>query len=222
MSVWLSGNFVSKLSLSCAAPAKSTKKTAQQPALLPVASSHAPADRIVLRKEEEDEDSGEGGVTMMDVDTDDEEEDEEEEDEEEEEEDEDETEDDDELPPNILPIPQVWKRKSVGNDGPAPKVQQIIQAVLAHGVPLILDDGIEDGAPGPEPSRKITYDIVVYSLKELAKQRGRKAEAHFVELESNLTWVDFWGQIKIKVTDILFPRQPVVGDDTFKVTFTIN
>ena len=126
MSVWLSGNFVSKLSLSCAAPAKSTKKTAQQPALLPVASSHAPADRIVLRKEEEDEDSGEGGVTMMDVDTDDEEEDEEEEDkeEEDEEEDEDETEDDDELPSNILPIPQVWKRKSVGNDGPAPKVQQ--------------------------------------------------------------------------------------------------
>lgn len=87
---------------------------------------------------------------------------------------------------------------------------------------MIPDDAIEDDAPAVEPSRKITYDVVVYSLKELAKQRGRRAEARFIELESDLTWVDFWGQIKIKITDILFPHQPIVGDDYFKVTYTIS
>ena len=58
---------------------------------------------------------------------------------------------------------------------------------------------------------EITYNLSIFSSEQLQKAtRSHEAVARFVRLSSDLTWDDVFAQLKIKISDVLFPRQPVV------------
>jgi len=70
--------------------------------------------------------------------------------------------------------------------------------------------------------RKITYNLVIFSLAELAKPQARcEPVARFLVLLSNLEWLDVHAHLKIKACDALFPGQVIVGDDAYEITFCI-
>jgi hypothetical protein len=97
--------------------------------------------------------------------------------------------------------------------------------VQQPGTPLV--DAVDvldienDEAALEEPTFAITYNLHIFSLEELAKARGRKPQARFAELSSKLEWKDFSSQVKIKIADVLFPRQAVVDDNAFKLAFSM-
>jgi hypothetical protein len=71
-------------------------------------------------------------------------------------------------------------------------------------------------------TRKITYNIAIFSRAELAKpQARREPAAQFLVLPSNLEWLDIHAQLKIKAGDVLHPGQAVIADNTYEMTFCI-
>jgi hypothetical protein len=81
--------------------------------------------------------------------------------------------------------------------------------------------------PGPEEvqviePRKITYNLTIFSLAELAKpQARREPAARFFVLPSNLEWPDIHAQLKIKAGDVLYAGQAAIADDAYEMTFCI-
>ena len=45
--------------------------------------------------------------------------------------------------------------------------------------------------------------------------------AHFVRLSSDLAWDDVFAKLKIKISDVLFPCQPIVDEGAFEILFSI-
>jgi hypothetical protein len=71
-------------------------------------------------------------------------------------------------------------------------------------------------------TRKITYNIAIFSRAELAKpQARREPAARFLVLPSNLEWLDIHAQLKIKASDVLHPGQAVIADNAYEMTFCI-
>jgi hypothetical protein len=71
-------------------------------------------------------------------------------------------------------------------------------------------------------TRKITYNLTIFSLAELAKpQARREPAARFFVLPSNLEWPDIHAQLKIKAGDVLYPGQAAIADNAYKMTFGI-
>ena len=71
-------------------------------------------------------------------------------------------------------------------------------------------------------TRKITYNITIFSRAELAKpQARREPAARFFVLPSNLEWLDIHAQLKIKAGDVLHPGQAVIADNAYEMTFSI-
>jgi hypothetical protein len=71
-------------------------------------------------------------------------------------------------------------------------------------------------------TRKITYNIAIFSRAELAKpQARREPAARFLVLPSNLEWLDIHAQLKIKAGDVLHPGQAVIADNAYEMTFCI-
>jgi hypothetical protein len=87
---------------------------------------------------------------------------------------------------------------------------------------LIDDNDPELQEPVPAaPIPNITYNLAILSLAELAKAaRSQRPQARFIDLLSNLVWNDFWAQIKIKISDVLFPGEAIVEDNAFEVFFS--
>ena len=56
-----------------------------------------------------------------------------------------------------------------------------------------------------EETRKITYNLAIFSLAELVKpQVRREPVARFFVLPSNFEWLDIHAQLKIKAGDVLY------------------
>jgi hypothetical protein len=71
-------------------------------------------------------------------------------------------------------------------------------------------------------TRKITYNITIFSLAELAKpQARREPAARFLVLPSNLEWPDIHAQLKIKAGDVLYAGQAAIADNAYEMTFCI-
>jgi len=71
-------------------------------------------------------------------------------------------------------------------------------------------------------TRKITYNIAIFSQAELAKpQACCEPAARFLVLPSNLEWLDIHAQLKIKAGDVLHPGQAVIADNAYEMTFCI-
>ena len=71
-------------------------------------------------------------------------------------------------------------------------------------------------------AHEITYNLSILSLEQLQKStRSHEAVACFVCLSSDLTWDNVFAKLKIKISDVLFPRQAVVGADAFEIFFSI-
>ena len=71
-------------------------------------------------------------------------------------------------------------------------------------------------------ARKITYNLAIFSVAELAKpQVRREPVARFVVLPSNLHWLDVHAHLKIKAGDVLFPDQAAIHDNAYETTFCI-
>ena len=69
-------------------------------------------------------------------------------------------------------------------------------------------------------AHEITYNLSILSLEQLQKStRSHEAVACFVCLSSDLTWDNVFAKLKIKISDVLFPRQVVVGADAFEIFF---
>ena len=70
--------------------------------------------------------------------------------------------------------------------------------------------------------RKITYNLAIFSVAELAKpQARREPAARFLVLPSDLEWLDIHAHLKIKAGDVLFPGQAAINDDAYEITFCI-
>ena len=71
-------------------------------------------------------------------------------------------------------------------------------------------------------ARKITYNLALFSVAELAKPQARREPvARFLVLPSDLEWLDIHAQLKIKGGDVLFPGQAAIPDDAYEITFCI-
>ena len=71
-------------------------------------------------------------------------------------------------------------------------------------------------------ARKITYNLTIFSLAELAKpQARREPAARFFVQPSNLEWPDIHAQLKIKAADVLYAGQAAIADDAYEMTFCI-
>jgi hypothetical protein len=71
-------------------------------------------------------------------------------------------------------------------------------------------------------TRKITYNLAIFSLAELAKPQARREPvARFFVLLSNLEWPDIYAQLKIKAGDVLYIGQASIADDAYDMTFCI-
>ena len=69
---------------------------------------------------------------------------------------------------------------------------------------------------------KISFKISAFSLKEQKKsQARRKPESSLLELPSNMAWIDAKARFKIIISDLLFPDQAVITDNSFKLTWAI-
>jgi hypothetical protein len=78
-----------------------------------------------------------------------------------------------------------------------------------------------DGLEAVE-TRKITYNLTIFSLAELAKpQARREPAARFIVLPSNLEWSDIHAQLKIKAGDVLYAGQAAIADNAYEMTFCI-
>lgn len=80
--------------------------------------------------------------------------------------------------------------------------------------------------PVEEPviAHEITYNLSILSLELLqksARSRASEAVARFVLLSSDLTWDDVFAKLKIKISDVLFPRQAIVDEGAFEIFFSI-
>ena len=70
--------------------------------------------------------------------------------------------------------------------------------------------------------RKITYDLAIFSMAELAKPQARcEPAARFVALPSDLDWLDIHAHRKIKAGDVLFSGQAAIDDNAYETTFCI-
>ena len=59
-------------------------------------------------------------------------------------------------------------------------------------------------------------------MAELAKsQAHHEPVAQFVILPSDLEWLDLHTHLKIKASDVLFPDQAAIDDNTYETTFCI-
>ena len=65
---------------------------------------------------------------------------------------------------------------------------------------------------------KINYNLLFFSAEDLAR---RNLKAGYLVLGDDVTWEDFYAQMKIKACDQLFPNQPVVDNNSFDMNFTI-
>jgi hypothetical protein len=71
-------------------------------------------------------------------------------------------------------------------------------------------------------TRKITYNLAIFSLAELAKSQARREPAaRFFVLPSDLEWPDIHAQLKIKAGDVLYPGQAAIADNAYEMTFCI-
>jgi hypothetical protein len=71
-------------------------------------------------------------------------------------------------------------------------------------------------------ARKITYNLTIFSITELAKPQARcEPAARFLVLPSDLEWLVIHVRLKIKAADILFPGQVTIHDDAYQITFCI-
>ena len=71
-------------------------------------------------------------------------------------------------------------------------------------------------------ARKITYNLAIFSVAELAKPQARREPvARFVVLPSDLDWLDVYAHLKIKAGDVLFPGQAAIHDNAYETTFCI-
>ena len=62
-------------------------------------------------------------------------------------------------------------------------------------------------------ARKITYNLAIFSVAELAKPQARREPvARFVVLPSDVDWLDVHAHLKIKAGDVLFPGQAAIHD----------
>ena len=67
--------------------------------------------------------------------------------------------------------------------------------------------------------RKITYNLVIFSIAELAKpQACHEPAARFLVLPCKLEWLDFHARLKIKACDILFHGQVAISEDAYEIT----
>ena len=77
-------------------------------------------------------------------------------------------------------------------------------------------------ATHPEPV-SIDYNLLFFSTEELKKPiRRRQPKAGYAVLKDNLSWDDFYEQIKVKACDALFSMQAVVDAAAFDVFFQIS
>ena len=59
-------------------------------------------------------------------------------------------------------------------------------------------------------------------MEQLQKStRSREPVARFVRLSSDLAWDDVFAKLKIKISDVLFPRQAIVDEGAFEILFSI-
>jgi len=73
-----------------------------------------------------------------------------------------------------------------------------------------------------EVMRKITYNLAIFSVAELAKpQACHEPVAQFLVLPSDLEWLDIHAHLKIKAGNVLFPGQAAIDDDAYEITFCI-
>ena len=69
---------------------------------------------------------------------------------------------------------------------------------------------------------QINYQVLVFSLAELAKPISRREpKARMLMVSSDMEWIDVYALLKVKAVDILFPGQDVVHNDALEITFTI-
>lgn len=79
-----------------------------------------------------------------------------------------------------------------------------------------------DDSEAEVENRKITYNLTIFSLAELAKpQARREPAARFIVLPSNLEWSDIDAQLKIKAGDVLYPGQVAIANNAYEMTFCI-
>jgi hypothetical protein len=165
-----------------------------------------------FRRREEEEESEEEDKGQEEADEDREEQEEEEEEEEDDE-------DDDEL--RAVPVVPQKRKNCKDTKKPSSKLSHIICS------PSIFSKSSPERVHRHEPeevaeTRKITYNLTIFSLAELAKpQARREPAARFLVLPSNLEWLDIHGQLKIKAGDALFPGQAAIHDDAYEITFCI-
>ena len=68
----------------------------------------------------------------------------------------------------------------------------------------------------------VTYNLVLFLTVELARAvTCRKPIVAYLVLKSDMNFEDFYAKLKIKVCDSLFPGQPVVGNNSFKMMFSV-
>lgn len=72
--------------------------------------------------------------------------------------------------------------------------------------------------------QSITYNMLIFSLTELAKpQRSRREGiARFLDLPNDLEWIDFQSRLTTRVADVLFPGHANVPVNMFHIFFTIT
>ena len=68
---------------------------------------------------------------------------------------------------------------------------------------------------------QIDYQILIFSLVELAKPKTRRDKVCMLMLSADMEWIDVYAMLKVKAVDVLFPGQDVVRDDAIEITFTI-
>lgn len=85
----------------------------------------------------------------------------------------------------------------------------------------VSDNDATDAAPAEPVS--IIYNLLFFSAEELNKPVCcRQPKAGYIVLKDNIPWDNFFGQLKVKACDALFPTQPVVDTTAFEVFFQIS
>lgn len=68
----------------------------------------------------------------------------------------------------------------------------------------------------------ITYNLALFSTQELVKPvTRRKPIAGYLVLKNDMSWEDFYAQLKTKICDSLFPGQAVVNDNAYRMMFSV-
>lgn len=200
---------------------------AQQAELESEDDSEDPAEAILVNDEEEaafkrreEEEESEKDKEDEDKDAD---EDHGDEDSEEQDDDASDNEDEDERPASVQVIPQ--KRKN-GKDNtgrkPTSKPFSTIRFSSTFSKLSSLVERVNRLVEENVVTRKITYNLTIFSLAELAKPSAhREPAARFFVLPSNLEWPDIYAQLKIKAGDFLYAGQAAIHDDAYEMSFCI-